>query len=63
MIRGIEVKTIIENFKEDTNSLEYAREYGINEVIDGHLINTYEGTFTEEEVESIMSILTKEFNL
>lgn len=63
MIRGIEVKTIIENFKEDTNSLEYAREYGINEVIDGHLYCTYEGTFTEEEVESIMSILTKEFNL
>ena len=63
VIRGIEVETIIENFKEDTNSLEYAREYGINEVIDGHLYCTYEGTFTEEEVESIMSILSKEFNL
>ena len=63
MIRGIEVKTIIENFKDDDNSLQYAKEYGINEVIDGHLYHTYEGTFTEEEVESIMSILTKEFNL
>ena len=63
MIRDIEVKTIIENFKEDTNSLEYAKEYGINEVIDGHLYNYYEGTFTEEEVENIINVLNKEFNL
>lgn len=63
MIRGINIKIIIENFKDDKNALEYSKEYGIHEVIDGHLITTYEGFFNDEEVEEIINILTKEFNL
>lgn len=63
MIRGIRIKNIIENFKEDSNTLEYAKEYGINEVIDGHLYYTYSGSFSDEEIDEIIDILSNEFNL
>lgn len=57
MIRGISKEILIANFMEDSNSYEYGREYGVNEVIDGHLWNNYEGFFTDEEVDSIVELL------
>lgn len=59
MIRGIKKETIIKNFKEDDNNLEFAREYGVNEVIDGHLYFTYEGKFSDDEIDNIIELLEK----
>ena len=55
--------TIVRDFKENTNTFNYAKEYGVYEVIDSFLYNTYEGEFNDEEVEQIIQILNKEFNL
>ena len=54
---------IVKAFKNDGYSVEYAKEYGVNEIIDGFLYYNFEGKFNDEEVEQIMEILNKEFNL
>ncbi len=60
MIRGINKENIIMDFLLDTNSVVYAREYGITEVIDGFLYYTYEGSFNDDEIEEIIELLNKE---
>ena len=57
MIRGINKKDIIKNFKDDSNCFNYALEYGIYEAIDSHLYYTYEGNFSYEEVDEIIELL------
>ena len=60
MIRGIKKEQIITDFRENTNTFNYAKEYGIFEVIDSFLLFTYEGFFNDEEVEEIIDLLRKE---
>ena len=57
MIRNISKERLIANFIEDSDAYEYGREYGVYEVIDGHLWYTYEGFFTYEEVDAIVKLL------
>ena len=57
MIRGISHERLIGNFIEDINAYEYGKEYGVYEVIDGHLWSNYEGFFTDEEVDAIVELL------
>ena len=45
---------------ENTNIFNYAKEYGIFEVIDSFLLFTYEGFFNDEEVGEIIDLLEKE---
>ena len=63
MIRGISKKQFIEDMLMDEHSLAVAREYGLWEVIDGFLYYNYEGTFTYEECDEIMDVLSKELGL
>lgn len=60
MIRGIKKEQIIIDFMENTNIFNYAKEYGIFEVIDSFLLFTYEGFFNDEEVGEIIDLLEKE---
>ncbi len=57
MIRGIKKEQIIMDFMENTNTFNYAKEYGIFEVIDSFLYYNYEGNFTDEEVGQIIELL------
>ena len=57
MIRGIKKEQIIKDFLANTNTYEYAKEYGLFEVIDSFLFYRYEGNFTETEVEQIIELL------
>ena len=60
MIRGIKKEQIIQDFHQDTNKYEYAREYGIYEVIDSFLLFNYEGFFTDDEIDEIIELLKEE---
>ena len=60
MIRGIKKEQIVMDFIENTSTFDYAKEYGVFEVIDGFLYFTYEGNFTDEEIEEIIDLLEKE---
>ncbi len=60
MIRGIKKDLIVMDFMENSNTLNYAREYGIEEVIDGFLYYTYEGSFNDDEINQIIDLLNKE---
>lgn len=57
MIRGIKTEQIIKDFLADADTYEYAREYGLFEVIGSFLFYSYEGNFTDAEVEQIIELL------
>ena len=64
-IRGIYLDNIVEDFglDWDGNTLECARDYGLEEVIDGFLYHNYEGHFTDEEVDIIMENIASSYDL
>ena len=62
MVRGIPLEQILEDFglSYDGHTLECAKEYGVNEVIDGFLYHSYEGSFSDQEVDRIVDYLEEE---
>ena len=64
-VRGIYLDNIVEDFglDWDGNTLEVAREYGLEEVIDGFLYYNYEGDFTDEEMDIIMENIANSYDL